>query len=428
MKNIEAKILNILEEEIVVAEGCTEPNALAYAAAIGQNYLDDIPTKIIAHISGNIIKNVKGVIIPNSNGLKGIESALALGIFCGDCDQGLMVISDVCDECACRAKDYAKSDKISILKADTDAKLYIHLEMLTDSNCVEVEIKNLHTNITKLLVNGEDVNVNSCDDTWQFNTALEDREFLSIELIQQVANELELSKFKHFFDDVVEKNMSISKEGLDNCYGTSVGKTLLEEAVNMGYLNPGLEIACYAAAGSDARMNGCALPVMTTSGSGNQGMTASIPVIRYCQLVNASEETMYRALLFSHLTTIHIKTNVGRLSAFCGVICASAAVSGAIAYIDTNDFSVIAGAISNTLGNIAGVVCDGAKASCAMKINTAIITSYNSYVLAKNKKICESGDGIIGTCVEQTIKNIGKVACDGMLETDETIIDIMTNK
>jgi L-cysteine desulfidase len=426
MENLHAKILKILEEEIVVAEGCTEPNALAYAAALGQKYLDEIPKKIIASISGNIVKNVKGVIIPNSNGLKGIESALALGVYCGNSELGLMVITEVCPQLAKDAEEFAKSGVVTLKKAETDDKLYIHLIMETDKNMVEVEIKNLHTNITKLQLNGKDIDIDSCDDTWQFNTSLVDREFLTIELIQKVANEMDLADFKHIFEEVVEKNMEISHEGLTNSYGTSVGKVLLEEADKMNYLNPGLEIACYAAAGSDARMNGCSLPVMTTSGSGNQGMTASIPVIRYCQLNNVEEEIMYRALLFSHLSTIHIKTNIGRLSAFCGVICASAAVSGAISYIETNDYNVIAGAISNTLGNIAGVVCDGAKASCAMKINTAIITSYNSFVLSKNKKVLESGDGIIGTCVEQTIKNIGKVASDGMVETDETIIEIMT--
>jgi len=428
MENIENKVLNILSEEIVVAEGCTEPNALAYAAALGRKYLKEIPYKIEAEISGNIVKNVKGVIIPNSNGLKGIRSSIALGLYCGNSDLGLMVISDVNTECAQKANDYRKSGSIIVSQADTDIKLYIHLKMYTENNVAEIEIKHLHTNVTKLIVDGVNITPSTCDDTWQFNTSLQDREFLSISLIHEVANKIDIEKIKCIFKEVVEKNMEISKEGLDRDYGTSVGKILLREAEINKYMNPGLEIACYAAAGSDARMNGCSLPVMTTSGSGNQGMTASIPVIRYCQLNNIDEDKMYRALLFSHLTTVHIKTNVGRLSAFCGVICAAGAVAGTISYIETNDYDVIAGSISNTFGNISGVVCDGAKASCAMKINTAIQTAFNSFLLAKNSKVLEAGDGIIGNCIEETIRNVGKVASDGMQVTDETILEIMSRE
>ncbi len=420
------KILDILKEEVVPAEGCTEPIAIAYVASKATEILGEKPEKVNIYVSGNMIKNVKSVTVPNSGGMVGIEVACAMGIVCGKSEDELMVISNISKEQLEDVKNYINNHEINVIKEDTNIKLYVRIEVISDSNIASVEIKHTHTNITKISKNGKTLIERICNDA-DFNSPLEDRELLSIELIYNIAKKIDVKHIENLFDKVIEYNGAIAKEGLRGTYGINIGK-IIEENIKKGFYGNDLRNRCasFTASGSDARMSGCPLPVMTTSGSGNQGMTASLPIIKYCSDMNISKELTLRTLLFSHLATIHIKTNVGRLSAYCGVICASAAVSGAITFLQGGSYVEVAGAITNTLGNISGVVCDGAKASCAMKIATGITAAFDSSLLAMNSKILSGGDGIIGNNVEETIENIGNLSQKGMQETDDIILSIMT--
>lgn len=424
MNNID-KILNILNEEIVPAEGCTEPIALAFAAAKVTDILGKKPEKIKVFLSGNIIKNVKSVIVPNSNGLFGIEASVAMGAIAGDSKKELLVISDVTSEQLNEVKEFLENNSIEVYQGDNDLKLYIKLEAFSGDESALVEIKHIHTNITKIEKNGKVVISQPCADG-DFNSALSDREILSVELIYNLAKTIDLDLIYPIFKKVIDFNSTIANEGLSGKYGVNIGKTIMSN-IESGFYGDDLRNRCsaFASAGSDARMSGCALPVMTTSGSGNQGMTASLPIIKYCKEKNIDEETLIRALFISHLVTIHIKTNIGRLSAYCGAICASAGVSAALAYLIDGSYNVIADSITNTLGNLSGVICDGAKASCAMKIASGVYSAFDSTVLSINKNVLSSGDGIIGSDIEKTIKNIGTLAASGMKETDDVILDIM---
>lgn len=419
------KIVKIMEEEIVPAQGCTEPIALAYAAAKVTKVLGKKPEKIKAYISGNIIKNVKSVIVPNSGGQAGMEASIAMGAIAGDSDKELLVIAGVTEEQLKEVNAFLNSGAIEIFQGGNDLKLYIKIDAFAGEDAASIEIKHTHTNVTKLEKNGKIIVNQICDDG-NFNSPLSDREILSVELIYNLAKTIEISRIRHIFDNVIKYNSDIAFEGLKGKYGVNTGKMIMDN-IGKGIYGDDLRNRCaaFASAGSDARMSGCALPVMTTSGSGNQGMTASLPIIRYCMEKNLSEETLIRALFLSHLTTIHVKTNVGRLSAYCGAICASAGVSAALAYLQGGSYNVVADSIANTLGNLSGVICDGAKASCALKIASGVYSAFDGTMLALNKDVLLAGDGIIGNDIENTIKNVGVLASAGMKTTDEVILDIM---
>ncbi len=421
-------ILNILREEIVPAQGCTEPIAIAYVCAKAKKVLGFMPQRINIYLSGNMIKNVKSVIIPNSNQMVGIESAVALGLSAGDCDKELMVISDLTQEDIKKSKDYLENHKINIIHEKTDVKLYIKVEAFYENESTLVEIKHFHTNITRIEKNSEVLLDQICND-FDFKTTHEDRSILNIKTIYDVAKKIDISKVEPIFNLVVKLNSNIANAGLKEEFGVNIG-SLIQKNMNNGLYGKDIRNKCvsFASAGSDARMSGCSLPVMTTSGSGNQGMTASLPIIKYCEEKNLSKEQLIRGLLFSHLATIHLKTNIGRLSAFCGVMCASSAVSGAISFLEDADYDTVANSITNSLGNISGVICDGAKASCATKIATGIYAAFDSSMLALNKKYLHGGDGIISSNVEETIKNIGILSKSGMKKTDEVILNIMQSE
>ena len=420
------KILKILNEEIVPAEGCTEPIAIAYVAAKAADLLGKTPDSVKIYASGNIIKNVKSVVVPNSGGMVGIEVSAAMGIIAGQVQKGLMVISKVNEADMVKVRKFIDSCPIQVFHEKTDIKLYVRIELTCKSENVVVEIKHLHMNITRISKNGKELINRPCSDA-DFNSALTDRKVLSIELIYNLAKTIDLELIKPLFKKIIKLNTTIAEEGLKESYGVNIGSCIVKN-IEQGIYGDDRRNRCasYAAAGSDARMSGCPLPVMTTSGSGNQGMTASLPIIKYCQMRGYSEEQMIRALLVSHLSCIHIKTNVGRLSAYCGAMCASAGASGALTFLIGGDFQAVASAIINTLGNISGVICDGAKASCAMKIATGIYTAFDSATLAYYHKVLHGGEGIVGSDVEETIKNIGELAQAGMQETDEVILGIMT--
>ena len=420
------KVLKILEEEIVAAEGCTEPIALSYAAAKARRILDTIPNKVDIFLSGNIIKNVKSVTIPNSDGMVGIEAAIAMGLIAGDDRKELMVISDVTSEQLTKVKEFLDKGIIKTHVHPGDIKLYIRLEISDDEDNVVLEIKHTHTNVTQILKNGKILLSQVCNDG-DFNSSLTDRKVLSVKFIYDLAKTIDIDLIRPIFQKVVNYNSAIAEEGLKGKYGVNIGKMILDNIEKGIYCNDVRnKAASYASAGSDARMSGCALPVMTTSGSGNQGMTASLPIIKFAAEKNLSEEELIRGLFVSHLITIHVKTNVGRLSAYCGAICAAAGVAASLTYLHGGSYEMVCAAITNILGNLSGVICDGAKASCAMKISSGIYSAFDATMLALNKDVLKSGDGIVGVDIEETIRNVGELAQSGMKGTDETILDIMT--
>ncbi len=424
---LEQDILNIIKEEIIPAEGCTEPVAIAYVAAKAVEVLGEVPEKIKIYVSGNMIKNVKSVIIPNSDGMVGIETAAVMGALFGDPSKDLLVINHITKDNMSLVRDFLDKHTVETIHEKNDIKLYIKIEVFSNPNSASVEVKHLHTNITGIEKNNQKIIKRICNDS-DFNSPLTNREQLCIKKIYNLAKTIDIDKIRPIFQKVIEYNCKIADEGLNEIYGVNIG-SLIQKSIQNGSYGNELKNKCasFASAGSDARMSGCSLPVMTTSGSGNQGMAASLPIIKYCREKAIGEEQLYRALFFSHLSTIHIKTKVGRLSAYCGVICACSAVAGAIAFLEDCDYDVVADAITNALGCISGVICDGAKASCAMKIANGVYAAFDSSMLAMNKKVLASGDGIIGKDVEETIKNIGILSQDGMKETDEVILDIMGN-
>lgn len=421
------KILSILNEEIIPAEGCTEPIAIAYAASKLTSILGNVPEKIDIHLSGNMIKNVKSVKIPNSEGMVGIEASVAMGAILGNCERELMVISHVDTNRLSEVRDYVNSGKINVFLNKGDVKLYIRVEGTCGNDTAMVEIQNYHTNITKIMKNGEEIKGCSCDDKCG-GDVMTDRSFLSVKLIYELAKTIDLSLIEPIFQKVIDYNTAIAKEGLTNDWGIAIGKTI-KEGIEEGVYGNDIRnnMASFASAGSDARMNGCSMPVMTTSGSGNQGMTASLGVIKFCEMKGISHEELIRGLFFSHMTTIHIKSNIGRLSAYCGAICASAGAAGAISFLDGLSLEQINWAIETTLGTLSGVICDGAKSSCATKIASGITCAFDSYYAAKKNRKFLFGEGIVGRDVEATIKNAGILGQEGMKVTDEVILDIMIN-
>lgn len=374
-----------------------------------------------------MIKNVKSVKIPNSEGMVGIEASVAMGAILGNCERELMVISHVDTNRLSEVRDYVNSGKINVFLNKGDVKLYIRVEGTCGNDTAMVEIQNYHTNITKIMKNGEEIKGCSCDDKCG-GDVMTDRSFLSVKLIYELAKTIDLSLIEPIFQKVIDYNTAIAKEGLTNDWGIAIGKTI-KEGIEEGVYGNDIRnnMASFASAGSDARMNGCSMPVMTTSGSGNQGMTASLGVIKFCEMKGISHEELIRGLFFSHMTTIHIKSNIGRLSAYCGAICASAGAAGAISFLDGLSLEQINWAIETTLGTLSGVICDGAKSSCATKIASGITCAFDSYYAAKKNRKFLFGEGIVGRDVEATIKNAGILGQDGMKVTDEVILDIMIN-
>ena len=339
-----------------------------------------------------------------------------------------MVISGVDKTKHPEVKKYLDENRMNVLLYHGDVKLYIKLVGTLGEDQASIEIQNYHTNITEIIKNGEKILGQSCDDRSFVDTPMTDRSFLTMDLIYNTAKTIDIYLIEPKFKKVIECNTAIAKEGLTNLYGIGIGKTI-KEGMEEGVYGNDLRnnMAAFASAGSDARMNGCSLAVMTTSGSGNQGMTASLPVIKFCEMKNIPYEQLIRGLFFSHMTTIHIKTNIGRLSAYCGAMCASAGVAGAISFLDGLTLDQCSKAIEPTLGTMSGLICDGAKSSCATKIASGISCAFDSYYASKKNRNLLFGEGIIGRDVEATIKNTGVLGKDGMLVTDKVILDIMVN-
>lgn len=415
----ENEYIQILKEELKPAMGCTEPIAIAYAASVCKKALGLDVDKVEVYVSGNIIKNVKSVIVPNTKGLRGIATSCAMGIVCGNSDLELECISKATDTDIEACKALLEKNIISVYPSKSDYIFDIHMYMHHGDVTSEVRIIDYHTNL--VLVKRNDEILLEKELKGLKKQCLVDRSLLNVEDIYDFVQNVSIDKIKDLLSLQEKYNMAIANEGLKNNYGANIGKTILK-------CNPNCvesKAKAYASAGSDARMNGCNMPVVINSGSGNQGMTCSIPVIIYAQELNVSEEKKYRALALSNLLTIHIKTDIGRLSAYCGAIAAGCSCGAAISYLYGGGLKEISHTLVNALAIASGVICDGAKASCAAKIALAVdagILGYNMYL---NGNQFKSGEGIVKKGVENTIHNVGLLASLGMTETDKEIIKIM---
>ncbi|MBP3378911.1 MAG: serine dehydratase subunit alpha family protein [Clostridia bacterium] len=409
--------LNILRDELVPAMGCTEPIAIALTAAKAQAHMNGLPTSVSVCVSGNIIKNVKSVMVPGTGGLRGIKSAVAAGIIAGDPTLELEVLSGITDEHRAGIAEFLKATDITVSEAESDRVLDIGITLKNADHTVYARTVDRHTGLCLIEVDG--VTVFSAD--IQAEKSRVDHSVLSIAGIIEFAEEAHIDDVRELLDRQINYNTAIAKEGLTGKYGAAIGRTLLMSYGDTVYNRA----KAWAAAGSDARMNGCELPVIINSGSGNQGMTASLPVIVYAKELNVTGEMLYRALLVSNLTTIHLKTGIGCLSAYCGAISAGCGAGAGIMYLYGGRLDEIEHTIVNALAINSGVVCDGAKASCAAKIASAVESGLLGMQMYMHGKEFYSGDGIVAGGVEATIQNVGQLAQNGMAETDREIIRIM---
>ena len=414
--------VEIMRRELVPAMGCTEPIAVAFCAARAREELGRMPSRIVIQASGNIIKNVKSVIVPHANGMRGLEAAAAVGILYGDSSRCLEVISSVTREQENSLASEMEKMDISVSALESEHILDLVLTVAEGDDSVSVHVEDEHTNIVEIIKNGRCEYVKTpCKDS---NDESEpDHSLLSVADIFDFANTVDVADIDDIITRQIEYNTAISREGMTNNYGARIGK-LLEK--RDGAIRT--KACAAAAAGSDARMSGCDMPVIICSGSGNQGMTTSLPVITYAKYYEKSREELYRALVLSNLVTLHLKSGIGRLSAYCGAVSAGAGAGAGIAYLLTKDLSAINHTIVNALAISSGIICDGAKASCAAKIAMAVdagIMGYEMYCEG-----CEffGGEGLVSKGVENTIRNIYALGHDGMKETDKKIIEIMTRK
>ncbi len=412
--------LQILKEELVPAMGCTEPIAIAYAAAKAREVLGKMPEKVIAKCSGNIIKNAMCVTVPNTGDLVGIKASSIIGVLAGDSSKELEVINEVKEEHIKEANKLMNEEYCFVERLESDIQLHIVMEVYNGNESALVEIKYAHNNISKVIKNGE-VLFEGNEDPSKYLGVFIDRSILNVNDIFEFANTVDIKHIKELLDMQINYNIAIAKEGLNGEYGVGIGKMLMKCYPNSIIT----KLKVYAAAASEARMSGCSLPVMTNSGSGNQGMATSIPVIIYAKEKGLTEEELYRGLVFSNLITIHQKTGIGRLSAFCGAVSAGCASGAAITYLEGGTLEQINKTVTNTLANISGIVCDGAKASCAAKIATSVDAGMMAHYLAMEDKSYIANTGILKENIEKTITAVGRLGKEGMKETDKEILEIM---
>ena len=414
--------LQILKEELVPAMGCTEPIALAYAAAKAREILGSIPDKVVIEASGSIIKNVKSVIVPNTNHLKGIPAAATAGIIAGRAEKELEVIAQVTESEIEQMKQFLQTADIKVVHADNGITFDIIVSVYKGSSYAKVRIANYHTNIVLMEKDGEVLYEIAVEG--EKEEGLTDRNLLNMKDIWDFAMTVDVKDIKETLDRQIAYNTAIAEEGLRGDYGANIGSVLLDTYGD----DIRTRAKAKAAAGSDARMNGCELPVIINSGSGNQGMTSSIPVIEYAKEFDADEDTLYRALALSNLVTIHQKTGIGRLSAYCGAVSAGAGAGAGIAYLCGGGYEEVIHTVVNALAIVSGIVCDGAKASCAAKIASAVDAGILGYNMYKRGQQFYGGDGIVTRGVEETIQNVGRLGKQGMKETNEEIIKIMVGE
>ena len=411
----------ILREELLVAMGCTEPISIAYAAAILRKALGGIPERIMAELSGNIIKNVKSVIVPATGGLHGIEAAIAAGIVAAVPEKKLEVLSVLTPADRKRIADYCGKCVFAVTEMDTIHPFDLRLTGYCGVEFASVRIQKNHTNVIQVLRNGKDITVDYLTAQEKEEDVRTDRSVLNVQDIVAFAEEADLTDIRPLLERQMEMNMSIAEEGIRNGWGASIGKLLYRD----GQASLRDRARALAAAGSDARMSGCEMPVAIISGSGNQGMTASIPVVVYARELGVDHETLLRALVVSDLMTVHQKTGIGTLSAYCGAISAGCGAGCGICYLNGGRFYEIAHTLVNAVAILSGTICDGAKPSCAAKIAMAVEAGIMGYEMMRSGSQFYGGDGIITKGVENTIRNIGRLARDGMTQTDREIIRIM---
>jgi len=410
--------LEILREELVPALGCTEPIAIAFAAAKTKEVLGCLPETIIAECSGNIIKNVKGVIVPATKNMKGIETSAILGAVAGKAEKKLEVLSEVTAENLAQTQELLNRRICTVKLAEGVENLFIKITAQKEQERASVTISGGHTNIIEITKNGEVIYCRCPGDGQSLGG---DRSFMTVKGIYDFVTGADTAIFAGILEEQILLNKRIAEEGLNKDYGANVGKTLLKA---YGHTVENLAKA-YASSGSDARMSGCVLPVVINSGSGNQGLTASLPVIAYAEELQVSKDSLYRALALSNLIAIYIKEGIGKLSAFCGVVSAACGSGAAIAYLNGSSFEVISKTIVNTLANTSGIVCDGAKPSCAAKIASAVDAAIMAYNMAREDNTFNPGEGLVKADVEKTIKSICRMAREGMRATDLEILKIM---
>lgn len=411
--------VQILKEELITAMGCTEPIALAYAAARCREILGKLPEKLSVEVSGSIIKNVKSVVVPNTGGMKGIQAAVAAGIVAGKAEKRLEVISEVTEEECREIQKYAEHTEIEICHLNSEHVFDILITAFCGEDTAKVRITNYHTNIVLEEKNGKTLLETIVEGDRE--EGLTDRTLLDMEDIWDFAMTCDIADVKDVLDHQVNCNTAIAEEGMKHPYGACIGQVLLD-AWGDGIRN---RACAKAAAGSDARMSGCELPVVINSGSGNQGITCSVPVVEYAKELQAGDEKMYRALTLSNLVAIHQKTGIGRLSAFCGAVCAGIAAGTGIAYLRGGNYKEVTHTIVNGLAIVSGIICDGAKPSCAAKIASSVNAGILGYEMYIRGQQFYGGDGLVAKGADNTIRNIGRLGKDGMAGTNDEIIKIM---
>ena len=421
------KYTSILEEELIPAMGCTEPIAVAYCAAVARETLGMAPDRVEIFASGNIIKNVKSVVVPNTNGMRGIAAAAAAGIVAGDPTKELQVIASVTDEEKETLRAFLEQVPIKIEIASSGLVFDLTVLLHAGEHWSKVRIANFHTNIVYVERDGKVLRETEIQANTE--TELTDRTFMTAESILDYADTVDLDDVRPLLKRQIECNMAIAEEGIRGDYGANIGSVLLKSYQDLSDLHSEnsilLKCRAYAAAGSDARMNGCEMPVIINSGSGNQGITASVPVIVFARESDIDEERLYRALVLSNLLAIYQKTPIGRLSAYCGVINAGTAAVCGIAYLKGESFKMIAHTLVNSLAVSSGVICDGAKASCAGKIALALDIAILGYRMYQNGQQFYGGDGIVKKGVDRMVSGVGRLGREGMRGTDEEILRIM---
>ncbi len=413
------KYIAILEEELRPAMGCTEPIALAYAGAKAKALLGALPERIDVAVSGNIIKNVKSVVVPNTGGLRGIAAAVCAGVVAGDADKELQVISQVSADQQAELRTFMQNVPVNIAPSESELVFDIDIKLYLGEDSARVRIVNHHTNLVFMQKNQQillDLPIQESSEDH-----LTDKSCLSIEKIVEFADCLNVDDVRATVGRQIEYNMAIAEAGLNGNWGANIGRVILRQQGQ--HLE---KRACaYAAAGSDARMSGCEKPVIILSGSGNQGITASVPVVIVAQDMGASEEDLLRAVVVSDLVTIHQKTGIGRLSAYCGAISAGCGAGAGIAYLKGGKFHAVAHTVVNAIAILSGTICDGAKPSCAAKIAAAVDAGILGYDMYLENQQFYGGDGIVTKGVDKTVTNVGRLAREGMRETDRTILEIM---
>lgn len=416
--------VSILKSELVPALGCTEPIAIAYASAKARDVLGEMPDRMELWCSGNIIKNVKGVVVPNSGGLHGIDVAGILGVVGGNPNKELEVLETVTPADIEETKSLLEKDFCSCHLIENVENLFIVAKVFKGEHSAEVEIANRHTNITRICKDGEEIKLEGRVELAPHQAIQLDKSLLNVKDILAFADCVKIEDVQEVLDNQIEMNSAISKEGLTGSYGAEVGKTLRK------YYGDDIKVRARAAAaaGSDARMGGCSLPVVINSGSGNQGMTVSLPVIEYAKELGISREKLYRALVVSNLISIHQKKYIGSLSAYCGAVSAACGTGAAITYLYGGDLKDVSMTITNTLANVGGIVCDGAKASCAAKIASSVDAAILAHSMTQNSKTFRIGEGLVKADVEGTIESLGRMAREGMKATDVEILNIMLEK